>query len=313
MRDTIPYVYIVKNKTLGLKYIGLRYAKGCEPKDLWVSYFTSSKHIKKLITLFGVDDFKIKVLKQFSNNYEAMQYENKLLRIAIKRDDYLNLHANFIGDLTHDEFEFIQIKQKKVASFYGKLSHFNKSGLHSLSKEDKRQACSSGGIAARDVNSILKRGFYDPDVISKAQKTLRELQVSAYYDPILRLKLAAMGGKISQFGKKKISQEEWIRLQKERGARGGPKNKGFRWYNDGIKSFKYTPKQQLLIPFEDFIKINNFIVGRIDMSDSKNRKWVNDGMKNYFLLKEQIDLEKHVYGRLDDKEKFNGHKNKKNN
>jgi hypothetical protein len=43
-------------------------------------------------------------------------------------------------------------------------------------------------------------------------------------------------------------------LQRENGKRGGPKNKGFRWYFDGTTNQKYTPKMQLDSPFEEFMK-----------------------------------------------------------
>jgi hypothetical protein len=44
---------------------------------------------------------------------------------------------------------------------------------------------------------------------------------------------------------RKISSSEGDKL--------GPKNKGFRWYSDGVNNFKYTPKQQLDLSFEDFL------------------------------------------------------------
>lgn len=53
----IPYVYIIKNKTTGLKYVGVKYAKNADPEKFWVTYFTSSKHVKKLINMFGKEDF----------------------------------------------------------------------------------------------------------------------------------------------------------------------------------------------------------------------------------------------------------------
>jgi hypothetical protein len=45
-------------------------------------------------------------------------------------------------------------------------------------------------------------------------------------------------------------------LQAERGKKGGPKNKGFKWYTNGADNFKYTPKQQLVLSFDNFLQQN---------------------------------------------------------
>jgi hypothetical protein len=43
-------------------------------------------------------------------------------------------------------------------------------------------------------------------------------------------------------------------IQSENGKRGGPKNKGFRWYHDkNGQQFKYTKKQQEVEDFESFL------------------------------------------------------------
>jgi len=41
--NTIPYTYKLIFKPTGQYYYGVRYAKGCQPSDLWDKYFTSSK------------------------------------------------------------------------------------------------------------------------------------------------------------------------------------------------------------------------------------------------------------------------------
>ena len=37
-----PFTYLIKHKTSGKVYYGVRYAKKCSPIDLWTTYFTSS-------------------------------------------------------------------------------------------------------------------------------------------------------------------------------------------------------------------------------------------------------------------------------
>ena len=47
-------------------YVGVR-CKDCNPNDLWIKYFTSSKTIHKLIELYG-KDFNLKLLKYLWNS-----------------------------------------------------------------------------------------------------------------------------------------------------------------------------------------------------------------------------------------------------
>lgn len=44
----LAYVYELKGLVTGKWYVGSRTAKGCDPSDLGVSYFTSSKAIEPL-------------------------------------------------------------------------------------------------------------------------------------------------------------------------------------------------------------------------------------------------------------------------
>lgn len=72
-----------------------------------------------------------------------------------------------------------------------------------------------------------------------------------------RLKLASKGGKASPTFKDP-------KMQSEFGKRGGKKNKGFIWVNDGKKSYKYTKNKQEEKSIEDFLLENpEYSIGRI--------------------------------------------------
>lgn len=64
-------------------------------------------------------------------------------------------------------------------------------------------------------------------------------------------KWASMGGKVGGF-----TQSE---LQRELGRRGGPKNKGFIWVNDGVKAYKYTSKMQSEKSIDDYLSENSSV------------------------------------------------------
>ena len=67
---------------------------------------------------------------------------------------------------------------------------------------------------------------------------------------------ASKGGKVGGFTKSD--------LQRELGRRGGPKNKGFVWVNDGVRTFKYTARMQSVQSLSDYLSDNTSVKkGRI--------------------------------------------------
>jgi hypothetical protein len=86
-----PYTYLIGWKSLNLYYYGSRYGKGCDPSDLWVKYFTSSKAVLAIRESQGEPDI-IQVRKTFGFRTEALVYEHTVLRRlnAKGRSDFLN-------------------------------------------------------------------------------------------------------------------------------------------------------------------------------------------------------------------------------
>ena len=98
---------------------------------------------------------------------------------------------------------------------------------------------------------------------SASQETLKREHKSAFYDPKLRHDISSKGGKNGRFSKEYLKRQgienpdEFLRMeQSNRGKKGGRGNKGFVWINDGMKSHKYTKKQQEIKSLEDYIKDN---------------------------------------------------------
>jgi hypothetical protein len=91
---TQPFSYHLYHKLTGKHYYGIKYSKGCSPIDLWTTYFSSSKLVKRLIEKFGADSFTVKVKRLFDSPEKALLWEHRLLsRInAAKRADWLNRH-----------------------------------------------------------------------------------------------------------------------------------------------------------------------------------------------------------------------------
>jgi hypothetical protein len=125
--QNIPYIYWLKNKSTHKKYIGVRWARGCNPSDFWVSYFTSSPSVHKLITIFGKNDFEFKIIHTFKTAEEAILREAQYVKLAVKRDDYLNLCHFSAGRETTS-------KAGKIGGMFQKL---NKLGIHKQTREER--------------------------------------------------------------------------------------------------------------------------------------------------------------------------------
>jgi hypothetical protein len=74
----MSYVYLLRWKLTGVWYYGRRTAPGCSPKEFWVSYFTSSKYVKKYIEEHGQPDI-MQIRKTFNDIKECENWEHRFL------------------------------------------------------------------------------------------------------------------------------------------------------------------------------------------------------------------------------------------
>lgn len=155
-----PYVYHISWSNQNKHYIGVRFGKGCNPSDLWVSYFTSSKHVKKFREEFGEPDL-IEILETFTNADDARLAESKYIQDfdAVKSEDYLNKHApngkwfcEHVSEETRNKISISNLRRVKNGTHHflnGEMSKESakkrvKSGTHNflsgeISKESARK------------------------------------------------------------------------------------------------------------------------------------------------------------------------------
>lgn len=221
--EWVPYVYFIRHKSTGLRYVGVRFARGCHPHDLWSEYFTSSKLVHKLIEEFGKDDFQIKVWKKFPNRPDqAVLEEAKFFPMIQKRGNYLNIaYSSGIQDLR------VCSKGGKVG---GAIVKSKGIGIFAIDKETHLKNARAGGKVGGTKQRDLKIGIHAQ---SKEE----------------RLVLSSRGGKaaIPNSGFKDSAR------QSDRGRRGGPKNKGFVWITDGNFDRKYTLRDQAELSIDLFL------------------------------------------------------------
>jgi hypothetical protein len=123
---TIPYTYVL-NAPNGKRYYGVRFAKDCDPSDFWVSYFTSSKEVASLISVFGKENFTFEIRKCFTSIDEAREWETTVLRRlrVIHNDKWINkTYSLALIGIPHSE----ETKQKISNSHRG-LRHSTETKL----------------------------------------------------------------------------------------------------------------------------------------------------------------------------------------
>ena len=77
--DRTPFTYVVECTPTGKRYYGVRFAKGCQPSDLWTCYFTSCAAVQKDVALYGREAFSHSVRKIFSSVEAARRWETRVL------------------------------------------------------------------------------------------------------------------------------------------------------------------------------------------------------------------------------------------
>jgi len=95
----MAYTYAIGWSNLDKWYYGVRFAKGCDPKELWESYFTSSKHVDEFRKKHGEPDV-VKVTKVFDDADKARNWETKFLKRvkAAINEKFLNKTDNISID-----------------------------------------------------------------------------------------------------------------------------------------------------------------------------------------------------------------------
>lgn len=98
---TIPYTYLLTFIPTGQLYYGVRYREECHPDELFKTYFSSSRVVKKLISEYGVESFNYQIRRVFNSKQAARDWEQRLLiRIdAENNHNFLNQSNNLKGIL----------------------------------------------------------------------------------------------------------------------------------------------------------------------------------------------------------------------
>lgn len=88
----LPFTYIIGWSKYNKFYYGVRYGKNCHPKDLFTTYFTSSKTVCQFRKDHGTPDI-IQIRQVFTNHITAVNFEDKVIRRLkmVRSDKWLNI------------------------------------------------------------------------------------------------------------------------------------------------------------------------------------------------------------------------------
>lgn len=116
-----PFTYYLRHIPTNKKYYGVRTAKGCDPSELWVSYFSSSTLVKELIKKYGKNSFIVEVRKTFDTKEDAMLWERKVLSKlnASHSEEWLN-KTNGGGAGSHSDETRKKIQSNNARYWLGK-------------------------------------------------------------------------------------------------------------------------------------------------------------------------------------------------
>lgn len=92
----MAYTYLIGWTDQNKWYYGVRYKGDAKPSDLWATYFTSSKAVKRFRVKFGEPNI-VQIRKVFDSREKAIVWEHKVLeRMKVASDPrFLNMTANY--------------------------------------------------------------------------------------------------------------------------------------------------------------------------------------------------------------------------
>lgn len=143
MSSTIPFSYHLYHIPTQKHYYGIKFSKGCNPNDLWTTYFSSSKLVKHLIEEYGADSFDVSIRKVFLTPQDALLWEHKVLRRlnASARDNWLNRHnggTKFRAPLHHSDKTKNRLRQKTTGIKRSSATK-SKQSIKAILREERRR------------------------------------------------------------------------------------------------------------------------------------------------------------------------------
>lgn len=182
------YTYLIGWTKHNKWYYGVRFSNKSNPKDLWVTYFTSSKYVKDFRKLNGEPDI-IEVRKVFNNANSARLWEEKVIRRLnlVSDNKWLNKSDNtkkFYFEGKRPPFSEEHKRKLSEAAKKRKRTKEHLEALHKGRRNSKNSIKHNEAISANRRNHI------------KSEETKIKMSDSRKNNPKI-IELSSNAGKIS--------------------------------------------------------------------------------------------------------------------
>lgn len=235
-------VYETKNLLNGRFYRGVHKTETPLKFD---GYLGSNRLLKSAISKYGKENFFRKTLCEFDCASDAFEMEELVVETVKENPKSYNLEPGGRGNVNLGKY-VVENNIGIMNLSFEERSTNSKKYQATLAPEVKSERSRKGGLIGGAAARDKKAGWhgFDKDTRVKNAKNANAVLKTlgkGFFDPA---------------------------VQSELGKRGGVKNKGCRWYNNGIKDFKYMTTE--VMSFEMFLDNNpNFSAGRIFRSRCK--------------------------------------------
>lgn len=188
MNIYIPFTYIIGWSEHKKFYYGAKYAQGCQPSDLWESYFTSSDYVKSFREEFGEPDI-IKIHKTFIDKDSCVAFETQYLTKIDAKNHQLFLNESNGGGKSFYKKEVTEKEKEKTKRTHLKKYGYESSNQSEIVKENKRLSLLEKygveynfqleGFAEKSKQTCLEKYGYEssnssPEIKEKKKQTCLE-------------------------------------------------------------------------------------------------------------------------------------------
>jgi|Laugresp1bdmlbsn_1035097.scaffolds.fasta_scaffold04883_2 hypothetical protein len=116
-----PYTYLIGWSKTNTFYYGSQYGQFADPKNLWTTYFTSSKYVADYYRQYGDPDI-IEIRKTFKTPDQCKFWEHRVVKHYIKDYRFLNISSNF-GDKAICTAGMVLVTRDGIYNFLIPVTH----------------------------------------------------------------------------------------------------------------------------------------------------------------------------------------------
>ena len=207
MNIYIPFTYIIGWSEHKKFYYGAKYAQGCQPSDLWTTYFTSSEVVNDFRKTFGEPDI-IKIHRTFSDKDSCVLFENDYLERIDARNHLLFLNQSNGGGKGFYKKMVTEKEKEKTRQTHLKKYGVESSNQSEMVKENKR-------ISMLERHGV-EYNFQMESVKEKTKQTCLSIHCVESYNQVPEIKAKKKETVLKNWGYENINQVPEIQEKKKK-------------------------------------------------------------------------------------------------